>query len=142
MPILSDSDAKRVREMLADLPAPVRLVFYTQTLNCETCEPTRQILTELTGLSDQLTLDEHNFLLERDAALALGIDRVPAIVPMAGDVDYGIRFFGIPSGYEFMSLLDTIQAVSEGASGLSDESVGVIAALQGPLALQVFVTPT
>jgi len=53
MPILSPSDAGRVREMLADLPNPVRLVFFTQTLNCETCEPTKQILGELAGLSDR-----------------------------------------------------------------------------------------
>ena len=142
MPILSASDEARVRGMLADLPRPVRLVFYTQTLNCETCEPTRQILSELVALSDQLTLDEHNFLLERDGADALGLDRVPAIVPMAGDHDYGIRFFGIPSGYEFMSLLDAIQIVSTGESGLQEESVAALGDLTGPLSVQVFVTPT
>ena len=70
MPILSPSDAARVREMLASLPNPVRLVFFTQTLNCDTCEPTRQILGELAGLSGQITVEEHNFLLEAEAAAA------------------------------------------------------------------------
>jgi alkyl hydroperoxide reductase subunit AhpF len=108
MAILSPSDAARVREMLADLPGPVRLVFFTQTLNCETCEPTKQILGELAELSSRITVDEHNFLLERDLAAGFGIDRVPAIA-VVGAQDYGIRFLGIPSGYEFMSLLDAIQ---------------------------------
>jgi hypothetical protein len=31
VPILSPSDAAKVREMLAELPGPVRLVFFTQT---------------------------------------------------------------------------------------------------------------
>jgi alkyl hydroperoxide reductase subunit AhpF len=141
MAILSPSDAARVREMLAGLTSPVRLAFFTQTLNCDTCEPTREILGELAALTDKLTVEEHNFLLERDLAATYGVDRVPAIVPIARQ-DYGIRFFGIPSGYEFMSLLDAIRLVSSGDSGLQDASRVEIAALAGPLALQVFVTPT
>jgi alkyl hydroperoxide reductase subunit AhpF len=141
MPILSPSDAARVREMLADLPRPVRLVFFTQTLNCETCEPTKQILGELAELSSRITVDEHNFLLERDLAAGFGIDRVPAIA-VVGAQDYGIRFLGIPSGYEFMSLLDAIQLVSAGDSGLNEASRAMLAGIESPLALQVFVTPT
>jgi len=141
MPILSPSDAARVREMLADMPNPVRLVFFTQSLNCETCEPTKQILGELTELSRQITLEEHNLLLEGDLAASLGVDRAPAIA-VVGAQDHGIRFLGIPSGYEFMSLLDAIQVVSAGDSGLSEGSRALLAGLESPLALQVFVTPT
>ena len=141
MPILSPSDAVRVREMLADLQHPVRLVFFTQTLNCETCEPTKQILGELAELSGQITIEEHNLLLEGDLAATYGVDRVPAIA-VVGAQDYGIRFLGIPSGYEFMSLLDAIQMVSAGNSGLNEASRAMLAGLESPLALQVFVTPT
>ena len=141
MPILSPSDAARVREMLASLPNPVRLVFFTQTLNCETCEPAKQILGELAELSGQITVEEHNFLLERELAATYGIDRVPAIA-VVGAQDHGIRFLGIPSGYEFMSLLDAIQVVSAGDSGLNEGSRALLASLEAPLALQVFVTPT
>jgi alkyl hydroperoxide reductase subunit AhpF len=141
MPILSPSDAAQVRKMLADLPGPVRLVFFTQALNCETCEPTKQILGELAELSARITVEEHNFLLEGALATDYGIDRVPAIA-VVGAQDYGIRFLGIPSGYEFMSLLDAIQMVSAGDSGLQEESRAMLAGLESPLALQVFVTPT
>jgi alkyl hydroperoxide reductase subunit AhpF len=141
MAILSSSDAARVREMLADLPGQVRLVYFTQTLNCETCEPTKQILGELAELSGQITVEEHNFLLEQDLAAGFGIDRVPAIA-VVGAQDYGVRFLGIPSGYEFMSLLDAIQIVSAGDSGLSEASRAMLAGVESPLALQVFVTPT
>jgi alkyl hydroperoxide reductase subunit AhpF len=141
MPILSPSDAARVREMLAGLPGPVRLVFFTQALNCETCEPTKEILGELTGLSEKITVEEHNFPLEGALAADYGIDRVPAIAVL-GTQDYGIRFLGIPSGYEFMSLLDAIQVASSGDSGLRAESREMLAGLPSPLTLQVFVTPT
>jgi alkyl hydroperoxide reductase subunit AhpF len=141
MPILSPSDAARVREMLADLPNPVRLVFFTQALNCETCEPTKQILGEVADLSDQITVEEHNLLLEQALAAGYGIDRAPAIA-VVGAQDYGIRFLGIPSGYEFMSLLDAIKVVSAGDSGLQEGSRAMLAGLESPLALEVFVTPT
>ena len=141
MPILSPSDAAKVRAMLEGAPNPVRLVFFTQTLNCDTCEPTGQILNEIAELSDRLTVEAHNLLLEGDEAAKYGIDRVPAIA-VIGARDYGIRFVGIPSGYEFMSLLDAIQIVSKGESGLTDESRATLAGLESPVALQVFVTPT
>ena len=141
MGILSSTDAARVKEMLAGMAHPVRLAFFTQTLNCETCEPTGQILRELAALSDKIIVEEHNFLLERDLAAGYGVDRVPAIVPL-GLQDYGIRFLGIPSGYEFMSLLDAIMMVSAGDSGLQAGSRALIADLPGPVNLQVFVTPT
>jgi alkyl hydroperoxide reductase subunit AhpF len=139
--ILSPSDAAKVREMLADLPEPVRLVFFTQTLNCETCEPTKQILDEVAALSGQIAVEEHNFQLEKDLAAGYGIDRVPAIA-VVGARDYGIRFLGIPSGYEFMSLLDAIKVASAGNSGLTAGSREMLAGLPSPLTLQVFVTPT
>jgi alkyl hydroperoxide reductase subunit AhpF len=141
MAILSSADAARVKEMLAGMTGPVRLAFFTQALNCETCEPTGQILRELAALTDRIVVEEHNFLLERDLAASYGVDRVPAIVPI-GLQDYGIRFLGIPSGYEFMSLLDAILLVSSGESGLADESRAAIEDANEALRLQVFVTPT
>ncbi len=47
---------------------PVRLVFFTQTLGCETCLQTRQILDELPLLSDNITIEEVNFVLDPDKA--------------------------------------------------------------------------
>jgi alkyl hydroperoxide reductase subunit AhpF len=141
MAILSPADTARVREMLAGATNPVRLVFFTQTFNCDTCEPTGQILKELVALGDTLAIEEHNFLLERDEAAKYGIDRVPAIAVLGAE-DHAIRFFGIPSGYEFMSLLDAILIVSKGDSGLTEESRAMLAGLEAPVTLKVFVTPT
>jgi glutaredoxin-like protein len=56
--------------------------------------------------------------------------------------DYGIRYFGIPSGYEFSSLIEDIMMVSSGQSGLSAATKEVLANLEKPVHLQVFVTPT
>jgi alkyl hydroperoxide reductase subunit AhpF len=69
------------------------------------------------------------------------VDKVPATAIRNGK-DYGIRFYGLPAGYEFAALLDGILAVSKGDSGLQPESREKLAQLTQPLHLQVFTTPT
>jgi len=148
MALLSDADLKQLQETFADLKSPVKLVFFTQALNCETCDIARQVLDEVTRINDKITLEEHNFLLEHDAAAGYGIDRVPAVavVGQNGDgqlKDHGIRFFGAPHGYEFSSLLESILLVGGVEEvGLSETSTGLLASVQEPVHIQVFVTPT
>jgi glutaredoxin-like protein len=71
------------------------------------------------------------------------VDKVPAIVLLGEhDKDYGIRFFGIPSGYEFSNLLADIIDVSSGKSDLAQELANKVAAVSSPVEIKVFVTPT
>ena len=56
----ADLDASDISDLLAGMTGPVRLVFFTQTLECETCLPTRQILDEIVAASDLVTLEEFN----------------------------------------------------------------------------------
>lgn len=140
--ILSESDRTRVKQMLGAMVSPVRLVFFTQSLSCDTCLPARQILDELVGQTDKLSIDERNFILDKDAAAGFGIDRVPAIAVMAGERDTGIRFLGVPAGYEFSALIDALVAASTGQSGLSATSRAKLREIPSPVRIQVFVTPT
>ncbi len=141
MALLSESDRRRVQQALAGMVDPVQLLFFTQTLNCDTCLPARQILDEIVPLNEKLTLVEHNALLERDTAAAAGVTSVPAIV-VSSDGASRITFLGVPSGYEFMSLIDAILAVSTNDSGLKEESRALLKAVDAPVRIQVFVTPT
>jgi alkyl hydroperoxide reductase subunit AhpF len=125
---------------------PVRLVFFTQALGCETCAQTREILDELPLLSDKIAIDEVNFVLEPDRAAQCGIDRVPAIA-VEYEVDgqrrdTRIRFLGAPSGYEFVSLVRAILLAGGGESMLSPEGRARLASVDKPVTMQVFTTPT
>jgi len=128
--------------MLGGMGNPVRLLFFTQSLNCDSCLPARQILEALVPLGDKLSLDERNLVLDKDAASQFAVDRVPAIAVVAGDRDTGIRFYGAPAGYEFSALIDAIVAASAGQSGLSDASRAKLAGVTAPVRIKVFVTPT
>jgi len=141
MGLIRDDDALEIRERLKDMVSPVRLIHFTQELNLEYGREARHLIEEVGGLSDKLSVEVYNFLLDKERVAEYGIDKVPATVIRNGK-DYGIRFYGIPAGYEFSAVLDTILAVSQGDSGLRPESREKLAGIAEPLHLEVFVTPT
>lgn len=141
MGLLRDEDALEIRRRLTVMTAPVRIVHFTQELNLEYGRETRQVLEELAALSDKLSLEVYDFLLDKEKVAEYGVDKVPATVVCNGK-DYGIRYYGMPAGYEFSTVLDAILDVSRGDSGLGAESKARLAQLGQPVHLEVFVTPT
>jgi alkyl hydroperoxide reductase subunit AhpF len=156
MGLLREADREGLRQELAKLTTPVKLVFFSQALNCEYCPLTKQVLEEITSLTDKVILQEYNFAIDREVVAQYHIARVPAIaivrlespkVLVPGndaprEVDYGIRYYGVPAGFEFAALIGDIVNVSAGESGLSEQSKTALKQLKDPLHLQVFTTPT
>jgi glutaredoxin-like protein len=141
MGLIGDADAAEIRERLKEMVNPVRLIHFTQELNLEYGRETKQLLEEVAGLSDKLTLEVYNFLLDKEKVAEYGVDKVPATAIRNGK-DYGLKFYGIPAGYEFATFLDAILNVSKGDSGLQPETREKLAAVTQPVHLEVFVTPT
>ena len=143
MAMIGDKDKKAVGDRLSKLTGPVKLVMFTQEMECQFCKETRELVEEIAALSDKISVEIKDFLKEEAEARKLGIDKIPAIGVLGeGDKDYGIRFYGIPAGYEFMSLLEAIEIVSKDESGLSANGKERLKGLDKPVHLQVFVTPT
>ena len=144
MALLSDQDRQTVARHLAAITNPVKILFFTQTIGApESVLVAKQVLDELVSLSEQLSLEEVNLVLDRDRAARYGIEHIPAIVLLRGEEDTRIRFLGAPSGYEFMSLIEAVILAGTDDSGLTQASKDLIAAqVTGPLDLQVYVTPT
>src|SRR5262245_27487665 len=124
----------------------VRLLFFTQSLGCETRDEARRIVDELPPLSDRITVEEVNFILDAEKVKQFGIERVPAIAVVGhdetGDHDSRIRFAGTPSGYEFSSLVHAVMLVGGRPSSLTEAHRKRLAAVDRPVTLQVFTTPT
>jgi len=130
-----------IAAQLAALSAPVRLVFFTQTFGCNTCLTARQVVDQIASLSEQITVEEHNIVLDKEKVSEYGIERVPTLA-IVGEHDPGIRYCGVPAGYELASIVDAIMLVARGEAGLTKESLASLAALDRQVEVKVFVTPT
>jgi glutaredoxin-like protein len=141
MTMIQERDRQEILKYFEELVHPVRIINFTQSFECQYCRETRQLLEEIAELSDKIHVDVYDFMKDKAEANRFNIEKIPATIIMA-EKDYGIRLYGIPSGYEFTTILQDILMVSKRDSGLSAGSKEKVAAIKEPLHLQVFVTPT
>ena len=138
---LSDIERTAVSKIVAELSLPVRLLFFEQSIGCESCAAARQLLDQIAELSQNITLEKLNLVLDKDKAAQHGIDRVPAIVISAPGTDR-IRFYGAPVGSELMSFAEAIRMTGTGETGLSERSRERLKAVSKAVDVKVFFTPT
>ena len=143
MGILTDRDRVAVTDELAKLAGPVKLVVFGAQLGdgAEYSVETERLVREVAECSDRVAVEVYNLHIDREKAAGYGVDRVPAVV-VEGARDYGIRFFGIPAGYEFSNLIDAMQVAASGEPKLSPETLERVRGLTNPVHIQVFTTPT
>mgnify|MGYP003572824915 FL=1 len=145
MSLLNDEIKTQLQDEFANLTGPVKLVLFTQEMECQYCTETRSLAEEVAGLSDKIDVEIYDFVKDSEIAETYNIDKIPAMAIIKGGdepKDYGIRLYGIPSGYEFSTLIEDIAMVSSGESGLDQATKDELASLSSPLHFQVFVTPT
>ncbi len=151
MALLNTEDQSQIRRMFEAMTSSVKIVLFIDSSpagNCQYCDDTRQIVEEVAGLSPKIAVERHDLAAEPEVASLYGVDKAPAIaiVQLTEDgrksQDFGLRFYGIPSGYEFMTLLEDIVLVSKGEPSLSPTTRAWLSTLARPVHLQVFVTPT
>jgi glutaredoxin-like protein len=139
--VLEEKEKRLVFELFKNLANPVKLINFTQELECQFCRETRKLLKEVSELSDKVSLEVYNFQLDKEKVSQYGVDKIPATV-IEGDKDYGIRYYGMITGYEFATLLQDIVDVSKRESGLSQNTKEHLKKFDQKIHLQVFTTPT
>jgi len=142
MSLIKEKQQAQLKDIFKKLGDKVKLIYFTQEMECPFCREARELFQDISSLSDgKITLEIYDFVADKDMVTRYGIDKIPALV-VEGQKDYGIRFFGIPAGYEFTSLISSILVASKGESGLSDETKELIKKLKEPVQIQVFITLT
>ncbi|PYN76280.1 MAG: hypothetical protein DMD97_11955 [Candidatus Rokuibacteriota bacterium] len=142
VPILTERDQTAVRKEFERISGKVKLVAFSQELTAaDLCRQNEQLVREVAALSEQITVEVLNLAIDRERAEAYGIDQVPAIV-VEGARDYGLRFYGVPLGYEFSNLIDSIIVASTGVPALSEDTLASLRALASDVDIKVFSTPT
>jgi alkyl hydroperoxide reductase subunit AhpF len=150
MPSISPEDRQTLETLFAqELQDDVTITYFTQhesvlTIRgqeCATCKETRELLEEVTAISEKLHLDVKDFVRDEQEAQRLGITHIPAFI-LQGHARGAVRFFGIPSGYEFSTLIEDLLDVSKGTTTLKEKTREAFSTVDQDLHIQVFVTPT
>jgi alkyl hydroperoxide reductase subunit AhpF len=149
MPMISSEDQQTLQKLFEGLEGDVTITNFTQRESlliipgqeCDYCKETRELLEEVTALSEKLHLETKDFVRDKQEADNLGVKRIPAFV-LQGRAKGSVRYFGIPAGYEFSTLIEDIIDVSKGTTNLSDKTREALATVDQNLHIQVFVTPT
>jgi alkyl hydroperoxide reductase subunit F len=142
MTVFRAEDEAKVRELFDALERPVELLV---ALGPEE--------TPLPGARDVDFGGEAVRIVEALAALSgkvtarveeepPGFERYPSIAVLPEGRDAGVRYDGLPWGYELASLVGAIREAGKAESSLQPESLARLAALEHDLAIDVFVTPT
>jgi glutaredoxin-like protein len=144
MSLIPDDKKELLRNDFREkLDSPVKIVMFTQELECRFCSDTRQLVQDLATLSDKLSVEVYDFMKSADKAKEYCIDKIPALA-IIGTKDYGVRIYGIPYGYELQTLIEAIINVSKGRgkTDLSDKTKSILSEIKKPVQIKVFVTLT
>ncbi len=151
MPIISPQDRQTLEERFRkELKRKITLKLFTSQLagqlfvpgrECATCPQTQQILEELTSLSPMLELEMVDFYSQGQAAREIGVERIPAIVVTRGE-DASVKYYGMPSGYEFVTIIESAIELSKPRTSLSTDTRKKLQLVDQDVHIQVFVTPT
>ena len=151
MPVLKQQDTEAVRKRFgAELKRDVGLTLYTQKSlgglfipgrECRSCGPTQQMLEEVVALSPKLSLEVVDYYANEADATSRGIDRIPATVISGEGHGDRVRYYGMPSGFEFAVLLDSIIAASTARRPLQMKTRRALKEINQDVHIQVFVTP-
>src|SRR6266446_8202342 len=150
MTIISAEDRQTLQTLFAqELQDEVTITYFTQRdsvlivpgQESSSCKETRELLEEVTDISDKLHLTVKDFVRDEQEAQDLGITHIPAFI-LQGHTKGAVRYFGIPTGYEFSTLIEDLIDVSKGTTNLSEKTREALATVDQDLHIQVFVTPT
>lgn len=142
MGLIPEEHKRLLREEFeAKLKDEVRLVMFTQETKCARCKEARELVQEIAELSNRIRAEIYDFVKDNKKAREYKIDRVPAIA-IVGKKDYGIRYYGVPFGYEFKPFINGIINISNGTTNLAEETKRKLKSISKSVHIQVFVTPT
>jgi glutaredoxin-like protein len=139
--VLPSAEKEHIKKHFEEMAGDVELIVFTQELECQFCKETRELVLELAALSPKIKTKIYDFVLNSDEDIKYNIKKIPAIA-IVGSSDYGIRYYGVPAGYELSVLVAGIIEVSKGVSSLPDTIKKRMAEIKKPVHIQVFVSPT
>ena len=129
------------KDLKEKLYNPVKILMFTQEVECRFCSDTRELVQELATLTDKITIEVYDFVADTHKAKEYSIDKIPALA-IISEKDYGVRIYGIPYGYELQTLIEAVINISKGKTDLANKTKSILAEVKIPVHIQVFVSLT
>lgn len=143
MPIFNEDTRIQLTDLVGELPNKVNVIVFNSDSNCRTCRDTLQYITEFTELNENMELSVFDFDNNKAQVEKYNVEHVPAIVILDKDMkDRGVKYYGIPAGYEIHSLIASVKEASGIEDNISPEHQKRIDSIDKPVKIKVFVTPT
>lgn len=138
--VLNKELQKQVKTLLDPMKNKITIALFT-TDNCESCEPTQQIITEVAELSDKINVALYDLKKDNTEVSAYSIEMAPSFVILDHEGQYkGVKFNGIPAGHEFNSFLSALVEMSGVESEVPEDFMARVAKIDKPVNIKVFVT--
>jgi glutaredoxin-like protein len=151
MPLLTDRMRTELRDIFAsrlDRPVELRLVVSAQATGrdregCLSCETARELIEDIVAAApDRLTLSVIDLDADVRDPRAEGVTDTPTLLVAEPGQPGRIRYQGLPSGYEFATVIDAVERVSAADPGIKPANAARLEKLGAPVEIMVFVTPS
>lgn len=130
----------QLKEILKNMKDNVKILNFTQAIECPMCKETRAFAEEIAALSDKLSIIVYDQIADKDMIQKYGVERIPAIVLLDNEgKDRGVKFYGLPGGYEINSFLGSIIELSGRREELPADILSRIKKIDKDVHIQVFV---
>ena len=139
--LLNKEVSEQIKKALEPMKNNIKMVLFTKEGTCNTCTETKQLLTEMSGLNDKISVEFKDLNNDQADANKYGIDDVPTFVMLDDKDEYkGVKFQGIPAGHEINSFLSAIVYMSGLDFRMDQKLMDRISKIDKPVDIKVFVT--
>jgi glutaredoxin-like protein len=141
MALFNEEITKQLTDIFAGLKNQVKIVLFTEEDNCDSCNDTKQFMTEIEAMSDKINLQSFDLKGHAEEAAKYNVDKAPAIRLLdENDKDYGVTFYGIPAGHEINSFIAGLMELSGAGEVLPEAMKTDLEKVDKKVNIKVFVT--
>ena len=140
MAILKNHERDYVENVFRLVENEVKISFFTKHPENQAGRETQAILEEIASISEMIKLTVYDIDEDKSKVDHYNVDKDPALV-VEGEKDFGIRIYGVPSGYLVSSLIEDVVQISKNESELTNDTRRKLGEVVNPLSLEVFVNP-
>ncbi len=136
--MLKDSTLRVIRESLAGLKSPVRLVLFTKDSGCDACPEAVEVAQAIKAASPKIALETYDLTMDRDKTTEYGVRLVPSFV-VQSTVRRSVTFGGAVGGVALTMLLDAISGVASNRVWFPERIASTLTMLRREVYVRVFL---